>query len=47
MGRPRINGQGKKRKLYQRVAVAYSHKQDVLNFNESHSLDDTIEHFYG
>ncbi|KAI9985939.1 hypothetical protein PInf_024730 [Phytophthora infestans] len=48
MGRPRINGQGKKRKSYQRTVVEYSHKRDVLNYNEEgHSLDETIAHFYG
>ncbi|GMF44370.1 unnamed protein product [Phytophthora fragariaefolia] len=48
MGRPRINGQGKKRKSYQRAAVAYSHKQEILNYIESgHNLHETIEKFYG
>ncbi|GMG17506.1 unnamed protein product [Phytophthora fragariaefolia] len=32
MDRPQINGQGKKRKSYQRAAVAYSHKQEILNY---------------
>ncbi|GMF61915.1 unnamed protein product [Phytophthora fragariaefolia] len=48
MGRPRINGQGKKRKSYQRAAVAYSHKQEILNYIESgHNLHETIEELYG
>ncbi|GMF50353.1 unnamed protein product [Phytophthora fragariaefolia] len=48
MGRPRINGQGKKRKSYQRAAVACSHKQEILNYIESgHNLHETIEEFYG
>ncbi|GMF36769.1 unnamed protein product [Phytophthora fragariaefolia] len=48
MGRPRINGQGKKCKSYQRAAVAYSHKQEILNYIESgHNLHETIEEFYG
>ena len=45
---PRINGQGKKRKSYQHTAVEYSHKRDVINYNEEgHDLDETIAHFYG
>ncbi|GMG17636.1 unnamed protein product [Phytophthora fragariaefolia] len=48
MGRTRINGQGKKRKSYQRASVAYSHKQENLNYIESgHNLHETIEEFYG
>ncbi|EEY59381.1 uncharacterized protein PITG_11402 [Phytophthora infestans T30-4] len=48
MVRPRINGPGKKRKTYQRRAVEYAHKRDVLDFIDSgHSLDETISQFYG
>ncbi|KAL3672991.1 hypothetical protein V7S43_002288 [Phytophthora oleae] len=48
MGRPRITGQGKKRKMYQRTAVAYKHKLDVLVYMDSgNNLDATIAHFYG
>ncbi|GMF55428.1 unnamed protein product [Phytophthora fragariaefolia] len=48
MGHPRINGQGKKRKSYQRTAMAYSHNQEILNNLESgHNLHETIEEFYG
>ncbi|GMF26801.1 unnamed protein product [Phytophthora fragariaefolia] len=48
MGRPRINGQGKKRKSYQRTAVAYSYKQEILNYIASgHNLHETIKEFYG
>ncbi|KAG3093003.1 hypothetical protein PI124_g16869 [Phytophthora idaei] len=47
MGRPCINGQGKKRKSYQRTSVEYSHKQDVLSFIEDgHTLDETTADFY-
>ncbi|GMF17280.1 unnamed protein product [Phytophthora fragariaefolia] len=48
MGRTRINGQGKKRKSYQRASVAYSHEQEILNYIESgHNLHETMEEFYG
>ncbi|KAI9998826.1 hypothetical protein PInf_003417 [Phytophthora infestans] len=48
MVRPRINGPGKKRKTYQRRAVEYAHKRDVLDYIDSgHSLDETISQFYG
>ncbi|GMF40375.1 unnamed protein product [Phytophthora fragariaefolia] len=48
MGRPRINDQGKKRKSYQRTAVAYSHKQEILNYIASgHNLHETVEEFHG
>ncbi|KAG2991039.1 hypothetical protein PC121_g21395 [Phytophthora cactorum] len=48
MGRPCINGQGKKRKSYQRTSVEYSHKQDVLSFIEDgNTLGETIADFYG
>ncbi|KAG3065035.1 hypothetical protein PI124_g22978 [Phytophthora idaei] len=48
MGHPCVNGQGKKRKSYQRTSVEYSHKQDVLSFIEDgNTLDETIADFYG
>ncbi|ETI42427.1 hypothetical protein F441_12412 [Phytophthora nicotianae CJ01A1] len=44
---PRINGQGKKQKSYQRTAVKYVHKRDVLSYTEDgHTLDETISNFY-
>ncbi|OWZ16271.1 hypothetical protein PHMEG_0009956 [Phytophthora megakarya] len=48
MVRPRINGQGRKLKLFQRMAVDYAHKRDVLDFqDEGHTLDAAIAHVYG
>ncbi|KAL3665291.1 hypothetical protein V7S43_009919 [Phytophthora oleae] len=47
MGRPRITGQVKKRKMYHRTAIAYKHKLDVLVYMDSgNNLDATIAHFY-
>ncbi|KAG6946290.1 hypothetical protein JG688_00016115 [Phytophthora aleatoria] len=48
MPRPCITGNGKKPKMYRRIAIAYVHKKAVLDYiAEGHDLDETILRFYG
>ncbi|ETM35483.1 hypothetical protein L914_17631 [Phytophthora nicotianae] len=48
MPRPRINGTGRQPRKYCRIAVAYIHKKEVLDYiGAGNSLDETINHFYG
>eukprot|EP00644_Phytophthora_capsici_P014092 jgi/Phyca11/71149/gw1.3.453.1 len=48
MGRPCITGNGKRRKQYKRVAVAYGDKKAVLEYlDEGHTVKECITHFHG